>query len=68
MSGFFKKLFNRITGKKEEAAPPPAIEALPEPEALTEPVVVLEPEPQPQPERQPEPVAVAPSARTGTGT
>ena len=62
MSGFFKKLFNRITGKKEEAAPPPAIEALPEPEAFTEPVVVPEPEPQPQPERQPEPVAVAPSA------
>ena len=62
MSGFFKKLFNRITGKKEEAAPPPAMEALPEPEAFTEPVVVPEPEPQPQPERQPEPVAVAPSA------
>jgi fused signal recognition particle receptor len=62
MSGFFKKLFNRITGKKEEAPPPPTIEALPEPEAAPEPVVVPEPEPQPEPERQPEPVAVAPPA------
>jgi fused signal recognition particle receptor len=34
MSGFFKKLFNRITGRKEEAAPPPPA---PEPEALPSP-------------------------------
>jgi fused signal recognition particle receptor len=34
MSGFFKKLFNRITGKKDEAAPEVAVEqaALPAPE------------------------------------
>jgi fused signal recognition particle receptor len=32
MSGFFKKLFNRIIGKTEEQAPPPAVEALPAPE------------------------------------
>ncbi|MCX7344529.1 MAG: signal recognition particle-docking protein FtsY [Alphaproteobacteria bacterium] len=62
MSGFFKKLFNRITGKKEEAPPPPPVEALPEPEAAPEPVVVPGPEAQPEPERQPEPVAVAPPA------
>lgn len=62
MSGFFKKLFNRITGKKEEAPPPPTVEALPEPEAAPEPVVVPGPEAQPEPERQPEPVAVAPPA------
>lgn len=52
MSGFFKKLFNRITGKKEEAPPPPPVAALPEPEAIPEPIVAPEP--------QPEPVAVAP--------
>ena len=62
MSGFFKKLFNRITGKKEEAPPPPTVKALPEPEAAPEPVVVPGPEAQPEPERQPEPVAVAPPA------
>ncbi|MGL6182716.1 MAG: hypothetical protein ACRC2G_11135, partial [Aestuariivirga sp.] len=66
MSGFFKKLFNRITGKKEDTAPPAAIEAPPEPEAFTERVVVPEPEPepesQPQPERQSAPAAVAPPA------
>ena len=36
MSGFFKKLFNRITGKKDETPPLPApeIEALPAPEPV----------------------------------
>lgn len=43
MSGFFKKLFNRITGKKDEGAPPAAEpEAPPSPEAE----VSLAPEPE----------------------
>ena len=62
MSGFFKKLFNRITGKKEEAPPPPTVAPLPEPVAAPEPAVVPEPETQPEPVPQPEPVAVAPPA------
>lgn len=44
MSGFFKKLFNRIIGKTEEQAPPPAPEALPAPEPASPPPA-LEPEP-----------------------
>ena len=49
MSGFFKKLFNRVIGKKEEEAPPPpppvaALEAQAEPEPDI--VIVAEPEPQ----------------------
>jgi fused signal recognition particle receptor len=47
MAGFFKKLFNRIVGKKEEEAlSPPAVEqvALPAPEPAPEPVA---PEPEP---------------------
>jgi fused signal recognition particle receptor len=44
MSGFFKKLFNRIIGKTEEQAPPPAPEALPAPEPVAPPPV---PEPEP---------------------
>ncbi len=56
MSGFFKKLFNRITGKKDEAAPPPAeLEALPAPE----PEPLPEPEPAPLPGPEPEPAPVA---------
>ena len=53
MSGFFKKLFNRITGKGSETPPPaeavvPQIEALPPvivelPEALPPPVVIEKP-------------------------
>ena len=51
MSGFFKKLFNRIVGKKEEApapevtetpalpAPEPIVEAAPEPEVIAPPPV-----------------------------
>lgn len=60
MSGFFKKLFNRITGKKEEAAP--ELEALPAPgpESLPEPTPELEPAAEPAPEPAPEPVAVEP--------
>ena len=49
MSGFFKKLFNRITGKKEEA--PETVEAE---TALAAP----EPELAPLPESEPEPAAV----------
>ncbi|MFO1121482.1 MAG: signal recognition particle-docking protein FtsY [Hyphomicrobiales bacterium] len=47
MSGFFKKLFNRITGKKDEPSPP-APEALPAPEPEVPPaetVAVAPPEP-----------------------
>ena len=43
MSGFFKKLFNRIVGKKEEA-PASELEALPAPE----PIVEVAPEPEPE--------------------
>jgi len=47
MSGFFKKLFNRIIGKTEEV-PPAAVEA----EKLPAP----EPKPEPQPTPEPEPI------------
>jgi fused signal recognition particle receptor len=43
MSGFFKKLFNRIVGKKEET-PAPELEALPAPEPVVEVAQELEPE------------------------
>jgi fused signal recognition particle receptor len=43
MSGFFKKLFNRITGKKEDPVAEPVIEQValpvPEPEASVEPAL-----------------------------
>jgi fused signal recognition particle receptor len=64
MSGFFKKLFNRIVGKTEEAPPPPpALEQLEAPapvivEAIPEPV-----EPEPQAEVKPEPVRIEPKAK-----
>ena len=58
MSGFFKKLFNRITGKKEEAAP--ELEALPAPEPESLPEPTPEPAPEPVPEPAQEPVAVEP--------
>jgi fused signal recognition particle receptor len=50
MTGFFKKLFNRITGRKDEAAPPPApeVEALPAPEPPAPPEAEPAPEPEPQ--------------------
>ena len=55
MSGFFKKLFNRITGKKDEAPPPLAeTPALPAPEP--EPAV----QPEPEVVRAEAPVAIAP--------
>jgi DNA-binding protein HU-beta len=55
MSGFFKKLFNRITGKKDEAPPPPVVVALPAPEPEPPPA------PEPTPEPIPEPVVVIPA-------
>jgi len=64
MSGFFKKLFNRIVGKTEEAPPPPpALEQLEAPapvivEVVPEPVV-----PEPQPEVIPEPVRIEPKPK-----
>jgi fused signal recognition particle receptor len=64
MSGFFKKLFNRIVGKTEEAPPPPpVVEQLEAPapvivEAIPEPV-----EPEPQLEVVPEPVRIEPKAK-----
>jgi len=59
MSGFFKKLFNRITGKKEEAPPPAAeLEVLPPPAAEPEPAPVAATESAPVPE----PVAEVPAA------
>ena len=50
MSGFFKKLFNRVTGKQEEVPPPPPAVTLEAPQvsAEAEPEVipvVVEPEP-----------------------
>ena len=60
MSGFFKKLFNRIVGKTEEAAPPPPVleqHEAPAPvivEAIPEPV-----KPEPKAEAKLEPKAKA---------
>ncbi|MFT3674002.1 signal recognition particle-docking protein FtsY [Aestuariivirga sp.] len=53
MSGFFKKLFNRITGRGD--APPPAEEA----KALPAPEPDAPPAPEPEPLPEPEPVVVA---------
>ena len=78
MSGFFKKLFNRIIGKKEEtppaaetpALPPPeapvevAAEPLREPETAPEPVIAPPPPPPPPPPReQPRPKAEEPKPK-----
>jgi fused signal recognition particle receptor len=62
MSGFFKKLFNRIIGKTEEQVPQPAPEALPAPEPVAPPpapepepveeIVVEAPKPKPAPPRK----------------
>jgi fused signal recognition particle receptor len=62
MSGFFKKLFNRIVGKTEEAPPPPpALEQL---EAPTPVIVEVVPEPvEPEAEVKPEPVRIEPKAK-----
>jgi fused signal recognition particle receptor len=68
MSGFFKKLFNRIAGKTEDASP--AIEEAkvlqaPEPETLPQPEPKPQPEPEPVADPEPEPVPVkAPDATT----
>ena len=58
---FFKKLFNRIGGQKEDAKPPEEVvqEQLPAPEAVDEPQPVSEP----QPASEPEPVSEPQSAR-----
>ncbi|MBG1233662.1 signal recognition particle-docking protein FtsY [Aestuariivirga litoralis] len=45
MAGFFKKLFNRITGKPDEAPPPAEQAALPAPEPEVEVIVAPEPAP-----------------------
>jgi fused signal recognition particle receptor len=64
MSGFFKKLFNRIVGKTEEAPPPPpALEQLEAPapaivEVIPEPI-----EPEPQADVKPEPDRIEPKAK-----
>src|SRR5436190_8215899 len=61
MTGFFKKLFNRISGRKDEAAlPSPEVEAVPQPE----PAAPREPEREPAPadESPPqEPVEIGPT-------
>ena len=56
MSGFFKKLFNRIIGKKEETPPPAEAPALPPLEAQAEAAA----ETQQIPETAPEPVIAPP--------
>jgi fused signal recognition particle receptor len=64
MSGFFKKLFNRIVGKTEEAPPAsPAVEQLEAPAPVIADVVPEAPEPQPQAEVTPEPVWTEPEAK-----
>jgi fused signal recognition particle receptor len=66
MSGFFKKLFNRIVGKTEEAPPPPsAVEQLEAPAPVIVEVVPEPVEPEPQPEVIPEPVRIEPKAKAG---
>ncbi len=60
MSGFFKKLFNRIVGKTEEAPPlPPAVEQL---EAPVPVIVDVIPEPV-KAEVKPEPIRIEPTAK-----
>jgi fused signal recognition particle receptor len=64
MSGFFKKLFNRIVGKTEEAPPPPpVVEQLEAPAPIIVEVVPEPVEPEPQAEIEPEPVRIEPKAR-----
>jgi fused signal recognition particle receptor len=61
MSGFFKKLFNRIVGKTEEAPPPPpVVEQLEAPAPVIVEVVPEPLEPEPQAEVKPEPVRIEP--------
>ena len=62
MSGFFKKLFNRIVGKTEEV-PPPVEVVVPQIEAPAPVVVEVVPElPKPEPKAKPEPRKPEPKA------
>ncbi len=64
MSGFFKKLFNRIVGKTEEAPPsPPALEQLEAPAPVIVEVVPEPVAPEPPLEIAPEPVRIEPKAK-----
>lgn len=64
MSGFFKKLFNRIVGKTEEAPPPsPALEQLEGPAPVIVEIVPEPVKPEPQAEVRPEPVRIEPKAK-----
>jgi fused signal recognition particle receptor len=64
MSGFFKKLFNRIVGKPEETPPPPpAVEQLEAPAPVIVEVAPEPSEPEPQAEVKPEPVWIEPKAK-----
>jgi len=64
MSGFFKKLFNRIVGKTEEAPPPPpVVEQLEAPAPVIVEVVPEPVAPKPQAEVKPEPVRIEPKAK-----
>jgi fused signal recognition particle receptor len=59
MSGFFKKLFNRIVGKTEEAPPPPpVVEQLEAPAPIIPEVVPELPKPEPEAKAKPEPKPV----------
>ena len=61
MSGFFKKLFNRIVGKTEEApAPEPVIAQLEAPAPVVAEVVPELPKPEPEAKAKPEPKPVEP--------
>jgi fused signal recognition particle receptor len=56
MSGFFKKLFNRIVGKTEEAPPPePVVAQIEAPEPAVAEIVPELPVPEPEAKAKPEP-------------
>jgi fused signal recognition particle receptor len=62
MSGFFKKLFNRIVGKTEEAPPPEPVVAQLEAPAPVVAEVIPEPvKPEPEAKAKPEPKPLEPS-------
>ncbi|HLA03464.1 MAG TPA: signal recognition particle-docking protein FtsY [Aestuariivirga sp.] len=59
MSGFFKKLFNRIVGKTEEAPPPePVVAQIEAPEPAVAEIVPELPVPEPEAKAKPEPKPV----------
>jgi fused signal recognition particle receptor len=61
MAGFFKKLFNRITGKPTEEVTPVEVEQVTPPAPEPEPEIVVEiQKPAPKKLEKPEPVAKAP--------